>query len=167
MMYTVGEMADMLGIAPSTLRYYDKEGLLPFVERTDKGISIFSDRDVEWLRIIECLKKTGMRLKDIRHFILMAMEGDSTIAERLALITARQTEVRRQISELEDTLLTLDFKRWYYETAKEAGTTAVPREMAEEQLPERFRGIRQALCAPYGSRDKDGGGGASGQGEES
>lgn len=57
MLYTVSEMAKRLGVAPSTLRYYDKEGLLPFIERSDGGIRMFKDTDFEWLSIIECLKK--------------------------------------------------------------------------------------------------------------
>lgn len=57
MLYTVGEMAKRLGVAASTLRYYDKEGLLPFVERSSGGIRMFKDADFEWLQIIECLKK--------------------------------------------------------------------------------------------------------------
>ena len=68
-MYTVGEMARMLHVPASTLRYYDKQGLLPFVERSPGGIRVFKDSDFEWLRIIECMKKAGMSLKDIRIYI--------------------------------------------------------------------------------------------------
>lgn len=57
MFYTVGEMAKRMGVAASTLRYYDKEGLLPFVERSDGGIRMFKDSDMESLAMIECLKK--------------------------------------------------------------------------------------------------------------
>lgn len=57
MIYTVGEMAKRLGVAPSTLRYYDKEGLLPFVERSGSGICVFKDSDYEWLQVIGCLKR--------------------------------------------------------------------------------------------------------------
>lgn len=89
MVYTIGEMAKLLNIAPSTLRFYDKSGLLPFVERSGGGVRIFKDSDYEWLKIIECLKKTGMPLKDIKAFVLMAMDGDSTIEQRLELIKNR------------------------------------------------------------------------------
>lgn len=58
--YTVGEMAKRLGISASALRYYDREGLLPFVERSGSGMRMFKDSDYEWLQIIECLKKTGI-----------------------------------------------------------------------------------------------------------
>lgn len=59
MVYTVGEMAKRLDIPSSTLRYYDKERLLPFVERSSGGTRMFQEKDFEWLQIIECLKKAG------------------------------------------------------------------------------------------------------------
>ena len=71
MLYTVGEMARFLNVSASTLRYYDKEGLLPFVERSNSGIRMFSDKDYEWLKIIECLKKSGLSIKEIRSYIDM------------------------------------------------------------------------------------------------
>lgn len=145
MIYTVGEMAKLMGVHASTLRYYDKEGILPFVERSEGGIRVFKESDYEWLKVIECLKKTGMQLKDIRSFILMAMEGDSTIDERLELIIKQREAVKKQIADLQETLATLDFKKWYYETAKANGTTDVPRNMAIEELPEEFQAIRKKL----------------------
>lgn len=113
MLYTVGEMAKRLGVAPSTLRYYDQEGLLPFVERSSGGIRVFKDSDYAWLQIIECLKKTGMQLKDIKIFMEMAMQGDETIESRLALITKQKDAVKAQIAEMEQTLKILEFKEWY------------------------------------------------------
>ena len=145
MYYTVGEMAKRLGVAPSTLRYYDQEGLLPFVERSEGGIRVFKESDYEWLQIIGCLKKTGMQLRDIKTFIEMAMQGDQTIEPRLALITKQKESVKAQIAELEETLRTLEFKEWYYNTAKENGTTSVPRNMTLDELPEEFREVRMKL----------------------
>lgn len=145
MLYTIGEMAKRLGVAPSTLRYYDKEGLLPFVERSENGMRVFREEDHEWLAVISCLKMTGMRLCDIRSFVELAMRGDETIEPRLSMIKKQKEEVRARIGELEQTLHTLEFKEWYYETASEHGTTAVPRNMTPEELPERFREIRLML----------------------
>jgi DNA-binding transcriptional MerR regulator len=145
MYYTVGEMAKRLGVAPSTLRYYDQEGLLPFVERSEGGIRVFKESDYEWLQVIGCLKKTGMQLRDIKTFIEMAMQGDQTIEPRLALITKQKESVKAQIAELEETLRTLEFKEWYYNTAKENGTTSVPRNMTLDELPEEFREVRLKL----------------------
>ena len=69
MVYTVGEMAKLLDIPASTLRYYDKEGLLPFVERSSGGIRLFRESDFEWLQVIGCMKKAGMSIRDIRQYI--------------------------------------------------------------------------------------------------
>lgn len=65
------------------LRYYDKEGLLPFVERSSGGIRMFRETDIEWLQVIGCMKKAGMSIRDIRRYIELAMQGDDTIETRL------------------------------------------------------------------------------------
>ena len=69
MTYSIGEISQRLDIAPSALRYYEKEGLLPFVERSDSGIRQFTDIDLEWLIIIDSLKKTGMPLKLLAAYL--------------------------------------------------------------------------------------------------
>ena len=75
MVYAIGEMAKMLGVPASTLRYYDKEGLLPFVARSSGGIRQFLESDIEWLRVIGCMKKAGMSIKDIRQELKQQPEG--------------------------------------------------------------------------------------------
>ena len=141
MFYTIGEMARKLNVAPSTLRYYDKEGLLPFVERSSGGIRMFKDEDMEWLRLLGCLKKAGMPLKEIRSFMDWSRQGDATIDRRLDLLEKQRQSVLEQQKQLEDTLLMLDYKRWYYQTAQEAGTCAVHDSLTPEQVPERFRAL--------------------------
>lgn len=138
-------MAQQAGIPASTLRYYDKEGLLPFVERTPGGIRIFQDRDMEWLRVIGCLKRAGMPLKDIRRYIQLAMEGDGTIGERLELFRKQRKLLRARMAELQATLDVLEYKCWYYETAQAAGTVEVPQSLAPEQVPEPLRATRRKL----------------------
>lgn len=143
MLYTVSEMAKKMGVTPSTLRYYDKEGLLPFVERSGGGIRMFKDEDFEWLSTIECLKKTGMSIKDIKTFIDWCFEGDSTIEQRLSLIKQQREAVIKQIEQMQETLGMLDYKRWYYETAKKAGTCSVLKNMSENEIPEELRLARE------------------------
>ena len=67
-MYTIGEVSEMFNLPVSTLRYYDKEGLLPDLQRVS-GMRRFSDKTVETLQVIECLKKSGMEIKDIKEFM--------------------------------------------------------------------------------------------------
>ena len=147
MAYTVGEMAKRLDVPASTLRYYDKEGLLPFVARSPGGIRMFQDTDLEWLRVIGCLKKAGMSIKNIRSYITLAMQGDETIDQRLALFENQREVLRAQLAELQETMETLEYKCWFYETAKEAGTTDVPQSMTLEEIPAEHHKTYQRLKA--------------------
>lgn len=145
MQYMIGEMAKQMGVATSTLRYYDKEGLLPFVGRSDGGKRMFTDTDYENLQIISCLKATGMSLKDIKEFIYLVTQGDSSIDARLELFLKRKEEVEKQLSQLQNTLDTINYKCWYYRTAKEHGTTQVPEDMTIDELPVELRAVRKKL----------------------
>ena len=104
MIYTVGEMAQKLGVPASTLRYYDKEGLLPFVERSSGGIRMFRESDFEWLQVIRCMKKAGMPIKDIRQYIELALQGDNTIDTRLEMFRHQQEVLKQQMEELQHTM---------------------------------------------------------------
>lgn len=145
MFYTIGEMAKIVNVPPSTLRYYDKEGLLPFVERTEGGIRMFKESDYEGLCIINCLKNSGMSLKDIKNFMQMVSQGDASIESRLELIEKQRTRVLQDLEKIQQLLKILDYKVWYYSTAKAAGTTAVPREMPEENIPKELLEVRRYL----------------------
>ena len=151
MVYTVGEMAKMLEVPASTLRYYDKEGLLPFVERSPGGMRMFQEKDFEWLQVIGCLKKAGMPLRDIRVYIELAMQGDDTIGERLALFEHQREVLREQMEQLQRTMDVLDYKCWYYETAREAGSVGAVQQLDAAQIPERFRSVRGELRSAPGT----------------
>lgn len=125
MPYSIGEVAKMLNLSVPTLRYYDKEGLLPLLERTDKGIRKFKEVDIENLKIVECLKASGMPIKDIKVFINWCGEGDSTLKQRYEMFLERKAAIDKQIEELEKVKETINYKCWYYKTALDAGTEAV------------------------------------------
>lgn len=145
-LYSGGDGA-AAGWPASTIRYYDKEGLLPFVGRSSGGIRVFTEKDFEWLRIIECLKKTGMSLKDIREYIELAMQGDETIARRLELFRKQRTVLETRMAELQQTMDTLDYKCWFYETAAARGSTEGISDLPDEALPEALRPVRERLRA--------------------
>lgn len=104
MLYTVGEMAKLLSISPSAIRYYDRVGLLPSVQRTKGGTRMFTEEDYEWLLVIHCLKESGLQLNDIREFIQLAVRGDETLEERLALFIRQREIVRQQMADLQGNL---------------------------------------------------------------
>jgi len=136
MFYSIGEVASKLNIPTSTLRYYDREGLLTNVKRSSGGIRVFSDEEISTLNIVECLKATGMQIKDIKQFLDWCSEGDKTIEKRRAMYYERRAVVEKQIEALHNTMDVIQFKCWYYDTAHEAGTEDVPRNMSMEELPE-------------------------------
>ena len=143
-MYTIGQVSEMFDIPVSTLRYYDKEGLFPNLERAG-NIRRFGEGELELLRVIECLKKTGLEIKDIKRFVDMVQEGPSTYAERRQLFETRKARTEQEIARLQKALAMVKFKCWYYETAKTAGTIDAPRDMDDKDVPEKFRKIRDEL----------------------
>lgn len=114
MEYTIKQAAEKMNLTPYTLRYYDKEGLLPFVERDSAGNRLFSDNDIEWLGLICCLKNTGMPIKQIRRFIQDALEGDHTIENRVEMLIEHRNSVLKQIEDLNRNLEKINNKINYY-----------------------------------------------------
>lgn len=125
MTYTIGEVATQTGIPISTLRYYDKEGLFPNIKKSNSGIRIFTDLEMETITIIECLKMSGLSIKEIKQFLDWCQLGDNSLEERQALFHERLEAVNDQIEKLQKTISVLKYKCWYYDTAVAAGTEQV------------------------------------------
>lgn len=120
--YTIKDAAQIMNVPTSTIRYYDKEGLLPFMERMESGYRVFSEEDMAMLRTIDCLKKTGMPIKEIRKFVLWVQQGDASLAQRYEMFLERKKILEQQMEELQNTMKIVDFKCWYYNAALEAGS---------------------------------------------
>lgn len=133
-MYTIGQVSEMFGLPISTLRYYDKEGLFPGIERRS-GIRKFSERELEALRVIECLKKSGLEIKEIKQFMVWCTEGASTYPNRKELFETRKKTVETELCKLQKTLDMLKFKCWYYETAIQDGSEERLNKMIPNGLP--------------------------------
>lgn len=135
MPYTIKQAAELTNLTPVTLRYYDKQGLLPYMERRESGYRMFSDGDIAMLRVIECLKKSGMSIKDIRQFSKWVLMGDDSLRERYEMFLERKKAVEAQMADLQKTLDFINHKCWYYETAIEAGTEKIHFKEQSEELP--------------------------------
>ncbi len=122
MYYSIGQVAAKTGLTVHTLRYYEKEGLLPFVHKSSSGLRMFSDNDLGWLSIIECLKETGMPLKGIKQYIDWFREGDSTLPQRLEMFKQQQIKVLAQIEQFQKYLKKIDYKVRLYEEAVKQGS---------------------------------------------
>lgn len=134
-MYTIGQVSERFGLPISTLRYYDRQGLFPEMKRTS-GIRQFSDRELEALRVIECLKKSGLEIKDIKQFMDWCTEGPSSYPQRKALFENQRKTVEAEIEHLNKVLDMIKFKCWYYEQALQDGSEDRVRQLLPDHLPE-------------------------------
>ena len=139
-MYSIGQVAEMFGLPISTLRYYDKQGLFPNMERVS-GIRKFSEAEIEALRVIECLKKAGMEIKDIRQFMDWCVEGPATYPQRKAMFEAQRSHMEAELEQMNRTLDMLKFKCWYYEQAIRDGNEEKLAAMIPDGLPKDIRAI--------------------------
>lgn len=149
MYYTISEISKKINMSPHTLRFYCNEGLLPFVERSQSGTRMFKDDDFESLFMIECLKKSGMSIKEIKEFMNWCMQGDETIDQRLNMFREQQKKVTEQITELQKTLDLIKFKCWYYKTAQAAGTCDVHASLKPEDIPKDIRNLKEKMEKMY------------------
>ena len=134
-MYSIGQVAEMFGLPISTLRYYDKQGLFPQMERVS-GIRKFSETEIEALRVIECLKKSGLEIKDIKQFMDWCVEGASTYPQRKALLEKQRKRLEAELIHMNKVLDMLKFKCWYYEQAMRDGCEDQVQSMIPNGLPE-------------------------------
>ena len=112
--YTIGQVAKKMGLTAHTLRYYEKEGLLPFIKKNGSGLRVFSDNDIGWLELIECLKGTGMSLKGIKQYIDWYIEGDSTLEKRLEMFKQQKINLEEQMLQLQKHMEKINYKIAYY-----------------------------------------------------
>lgn len=128
----IKEVATQTGIPVTTIRYYDKEGLLPFLKRKESGYRVFDNDSLKMLQIINCLKDTGMSIKDIKQFAKWAQEGDSSLEERYQLFEKQRAVVEDKMAKLQDQLDVINHKCHYYQAALKAGTE---KGLENDQLP--------------------------------
>jgi len=99
--YTVKAIAEKVNLKPHVLRYYEKEGLLPHISRTESGIRHYTEEDLEWLGLICCLKNTGMSIKQIRDFVNLSLQGPETLQDRCKMLVEHKSEVEVHIQEMQ------------------------------------------------------------------
>ena len=121
----IGEVSKLTGLGEHTLRFYEKNGLMTDVAKRAGGVRDYGPRDLERIRIIECLKKTGMSLADIARFMEWCRGGDKTIVQRHDMFVERRTATLNKIRELKEMLKIIDFKIDYYARARDAGTLKI------------------------------------------
>ena len=118
--YTISEVAAFTGLSAHTLRWYERIGLMPHVDRSHTGQRRFSNKDLSWLAFVGKLRLTGMPVADMVTYAELVRAGDHTFGERQALLEATRVDVVRRIAELQDPLTVLDHKISTYAGAHRA-----------------------------------------------
>ncbi len=137
-MYTIGQVAEMFGLPVSTLRYYDKEGLFTTLQRSS-GIRQISDTENEAMRVFDCLKKSGLEIKDIKQFMEWCGQGSSSYPQRKELFERQIETVRAEMERMNRVLDLLIYKKWYYEQAIADGNEERVKARRPEDMPEEIR----------------------------
>lgn len=123
--FLIGDISKMYGISQDTLRYYDKAGLLPFVKKNQAGRRVFTEEDLGYIEVIDCLKRSGIPVKEIAKFMDWCVEGDKTLPQRYAFMVEQEAALERKIQDLQAQLDFLRWKKWYYQIANEAETEKI------------------------------------------
>ena len=118
--YTIAEIAQKTGLTAYTLRYYDKEGLIPMIERDKNGNRVFNEIDIEAITIICCLKETGMPIREIKKFMKWQVEGNDTLHARNKMLKKHREFVLESMKKLEQNLTVIDEKLEYFKRACKA-----------------------------------------------
>lgn len=113
-MYTIKEVAEKIDVSEHTLRFWAKSGFFPFLTRNDNNVRMFSENDLNWVRIVKCLRSVGTQTKDVKRYIDLCIIGDSTIKERYQIILDTKAKALEQMDELKKQLELLDYKENFY-----------------------------------------------------
>lgn len=113
-MYTIKEVAQLMEVSEHTIRFWAKSGFFPFVTRDKNNIRQFSENDLDWVKIVKCLRSVGTENKAIKRYIDLCIIGDSTINERYEIIRATKKRAQTEIKNLKKQLALLEFKEKFY-----------------------------------------------------
>ncbi|PLR80724.1 MerR family transcriptional regulator [Bacillus sp. V33-4] len=114
MSYTIGQVAEETGLSIHTLRFYEKEGILPPVKRNESSRRVYDSADIEWLKFACCLRDTGMTIAEMKRFAQLTIQGDETIKERIKLLLEQKERINSQIDQLTNYQSMIDYKIKFY-----------------------------------------------------
>ena len=114
-MYTMMQVCRELDRTYQTLKYYCNEGLIPNVKRDGNNRRVFDDKDVKWIKDLTCLKKCGMSILEMKEYLELCLQGESSIMQRKELLSKKRNALLASIKELEDSVAYIDWKQNFYD----------------------------------------------------
>ena len=116
-MMRISEVSEKCGVSSDTLRYYERIGLLPSVNRTESGIRDYSVLDVRRVEFIKCMRSAGLPVEVLIKYYGLVQRGDETMVDRKAILVEQQAKIKARMGEMQKTLELLDYKISFYENA--------------------------------------------------
>lgn len=114
-MYTMKDICAQTGLPYETLRFYCNEGLIPNVKRDKNNYRIFGDKDLAWIKSLQCLKKCGMSIHDMKEYINLCIAGERTIEERKIMLNKQKKLLREKINEMNQSIDFINEKQAFYD----------------------------------------------------
>ena len=118
-MYTVKEVAKKMNLSEHTIRFWAKSGFFPFIKRSETNVRLFDDNDLEWVRIVKCLRVVGVENNAVKRYVDLCIKGDSTIPERYEIIKKTKIKTQNKIKELNEQMEKLEYKENFYQNLME------------------------------------------------
>ncbi|AOQ22970.1 HTH-type transcriptional regulator AdhR [Moorella thermoacetica] len=113
---TIAEVSKKFGLSPDTLRYYERIGLIPRVNRNESGIRDYTEEDCKWIEFIKCMRSAGVQVETLVEYVTLLQQGDKTIEARKQILIEQREKLLSRIEEMEKALERLNFKIEEYET---------------------------------------------------
>ena len=114
-MYTMMQVCRELGMTYQTLKFYCNEGLVPNVKRDHNNRRVFDEKDVKWIKDLTCLKKCGMSILEMKEYLELCLQGESTIMQRKEMLAKKREALLGSIKELENSVAYIDWKQNFYD----------------------------------------------------
>lgn len=114
-MYTMKQACEQTQLPYETLKFYCNQGLVPNVKRDKNNRRIFDDRDIAWINSLNCLKKCGMSISEMRDYIELCLGGESTIPKRKVILDAKRLDLVEQLKQVQDCIDYIDWKQRFYD----------------------------------------------------
>ena len=114
-MYSMKETCNQVGMSYQTLKFYCNEGLIPNVQRNKNNYRVFDENNINWIKSLACLKKCGMSIDEMKKYLNLCLQGESTIPQRQAMLTEKKKNLDLKKKEIEDSMAFIDWKQNFYD----------------------------------------------------
>ena len=113
-MYSAKEAAEITGLSTATLRYYEREKLIPQITRTDQKYRQYADTDIEWIKMIQCMRMANIPIRSIKQYLELLIQGGKTLKQRYDMVQGHIKDIENQITNLQNALILTQKKLIFY-----------------------------------------------------